>query len=209
MPGGVPPPQIVIHGGYGPSDAPIVRAAAARWHISAETLWGVYGTETSFGHNVHRSSAGAEGPFQFIPATAKSYGVDVTNFSSSAFGAAHYLHDLGADTDPDSEATHRALDKYSGGGGADYIGNVKENGGKLGTLAGTPINPGKIVNGVVDAATAVPKFLGKLDVIFDPAWWLRVAMVLGGIIALAAGLVFIGKDFTPLGAVTKLAKGKA
>jgi Transglycosylase SLT domain len=40
------------------------------------------------------SSAGAQGPFQFMPSTAATYNVDVTNFRSSAFGAAHLLRDL-------------------------------------------------------------------------------------------------------------------
>lgn len=206
MPGAPPPPNLT-HGG-GPLESAIVQAAAVRWKISPQTLWGVYGTETSFGRNVRRSSAGAEGPFQFIPGTAKSYGVDVTDFTSSAYGAAHYLHDLGADSDPNSDATAAALNKYSGGGGATYVTNVKKNGGGIDKIAGVVPDPAGVVKQAVATATSIPKFLGKLDVVFDPDWWLRVGLILGGIVALAAGIVFIGKDFTPIGAVTKLAKGK-
>jgi hypothetical protein len=54
-------------------------------------LIGLYGTETSFGKNVSTSSAGAVGPFQFEPATAKSLGVNPYDFKSAAFGAARYL----------------------------------------------------------------------------------------------------------------------
>jgi hypothetical protein len=172
----------------------------------------VYGTETGFGSNVKESSAGAKGPFQFIDSTAHLYKVNVLDFTSSAFGAAHYLHDLGADTNPNSAATHAALNKYSGGGGQDYIGKVSDNGEHMGhqnpvSDAARPVV--SAVGGVVDVATAIPDFLGKLNVIFQPHWWLRVGMILGGIIALAAGIVFVGKDFTPIGAVAKLAKGKA
>lgn len=52
---------------------------------------GLYGTETGFGKNVTTSSAGAVGPFQFEPATAKSMGVNPYDFKSAAEGAARYL----------------------------------------------------------------------------------------------------------------------
>ena len=41
-----------------------------------------------------RSGAGAEGDFQFIPSTARQYGVDTRSFPSSAEGAAKFLRDL-------------------------------------------------------------------------------------------------------------------
>jgi len=40
------------------------------------------------------SPKGAKGRFQFMPATAQAYGVDVSDFVSSAHGAAQYLSDL-------------------------------------------------------------------------------------------------------------------
>ncbi len=69
----------------------IVTQAAQKYGIDPKILWGLYGTETSFGKNVSTSSAGAVGPFQFEPATAKSLGVNPYDFKSAAFGAARYL----------------------------------------------------------------------------------------------------------------------
>ncbi len=69
----------------------IVTEAANRYGISPSILWGLYGTETSFGKNVSTSSAGAVGPFQFEPATARAMGVNPNDFRSAAFGAARYL----------------------------------------------------------------------------------------------------------------------
>jgi hypothetical protein len=69
----------------------IVAEAAGKYGISPSILWGLYGTETSFGKDVSTSSAGAVGPFQFEPATAKGLGVDPYDFKSAAFGAAKYL----------------------------------------------------------------------------------------------------------------------
>lgn len=54
----------------------------------------IYAVESNRGRNVGKSRAGAEGPFQFMPSTAKQYGVDVKSLESSATGAARYLRDL-------------------------------------------------------------------------------------------------------------------
>lgn len=73
------------------SQKAIVTEAASKYGISPSILWGLYGTETGFGKDVSTSSAGAVGPFQFEPATAKGMGVDPYDFKSAAFGAARYL----------------------------------------------------------------------------------------------------------------------
>lgn len=195
----------------GPAQVAIVWSAAARWRISPQTLWGVYGVETGWGRNVKTSSAGANGPFQFMPGTARQYKVNVANFTSSAYGAAHYLHDLGANTDPDSPETAAALDKYSGGGGDTYVHDVRTKGEGVPKVKGAN-DP--IVNAVFgapkaafDAATALPKFLGKLDIVFDGTFWLRVGMVLGGIAALLLGITLVGREFAT-SAISKAATGK-
>ena len=48
----------------------------------------------SGGKDTAESSKGAKGRFQFMPATAQAYGVDVNDPVSSAHGAAQYLSDL-------------------------------------------------------------------------------------------------------------------
>jgi hypothetical protein len=73
------------------NDKAIITEAAQRYGVRPDILWGLYGTETSFGKNVSTSSAGAVGPFQFEPATAKGMGVNPYNFRSAAEGAARYL----------------------------------------------------------------------------------------------------------------------
>jgi hypothetical protein len=69
----------------------IITEAANRYGVRPDVLWGLYGTETSFGHDLSTSSAGAVGPFQFEPSTAKGMGVNPYDFRSAAFGAAKYL----------------------------------------------------------------------------------------------------------------------
>lgn len=64
--------------------------------------------------------SGATGPFQFKPATFGQFGVDanhdgvkdICGFADSLFSAARYLRAIGADGDPTSETTRRALARY-------------------------------------------------------------------------------------------------
>lgn len=51
----------------------------------------VWYQESRRGRNAGKSRAGAEGDFQFMPNTAKRFGVNVKDFNSSANGAAKYL----------------------------------------------------------------------------------------------------------------------
>lgn len=50
--------------------------------------------ESGWNPNIGPSSAGARGIAQFIPSTAKEYGVDTSDPTSSLFGSAKYLADL-------------------------------------------------------------------------------------------------------------------
>lgn len=73
------------------SEKSIIRDAARTAGIRPALLWGVYGAETNFGKNKNNSSAGAQGPFQFMPATAAGLGIDPHNFKQAAYAAAKYL----------------------------------------------------------------------------------------------------------------------
>ena len=67
-------------------------------------LAAVHRTETTFGRGAAVSSAGAQGPMQFMPATWAAYGVDgngdevadTDNLEDAVFGAANYLCANGA-----------------------------------------------------------------------------------------------------------------
>lgn len=80
------------------SEKAIIGKAAAQYGIPAKYLWGVYGAETNFGHNLSTSGAGAQGPFQFMPGTADSYvpggRANIQKFGPAAVGAAKYLREL-------------------------------------------------------------------------------------------------------------------
>ncbi len=68
----------------------------AQYGLPSGLLTGIYGAETSFGRNVRSSSAGARGPFQFMPATAQQYGLrNPDDFAQSADAAGRKMRDLG------------------------------------------------------------------------------------------------------------------
>lgn len=80
-------------GGAGGQDA--ISTAARRWGVSEELMRRIYATESNSGRNPGLSRAGALGPMQFMPDTARQYGVgDRTDLKQSAEGAAHYMADL-------------------------------------------------------------------------------------------------------------------
>ena len=64
-----------------------------RYGLPAGTLFAVQDTESG-GNDMAISPKGAKGRFQFMPDTAKAYGVNVNDPISSAHGAAQYLSDL-------------------------------------------------------------------------------------------------------------------
>ncbi len=66
----------------------------AEWELPPGILDKIWAAESGRGQHM-LSSAGAQGHFQFMPETAKQYGVvDPNNLSQSAEGAAHMMHDL-------------------------------------------------------------------------------------------------------------------
>lgn len=69
-------------------------ALEGKYGLPAGLLDSVWNTESSRGKHM-KSSAGAEGHFQFMPATAKQYGLDNPyDFDQSADAAARYYRDL-------------------------------------------------------------------------------------------------------------------
>lgn len=139
--------------GYQAQEARAIQVAAQKWHINPVLLWGVYGAETAHGSDIKTSSAGARGPFQFLPSTAREYGYPlgvnengVTNmkaFSAQADAAARYLAsllpggkgELGLKPGPTwSAAWNKALLAYSGGGYG--LAHVREEGSSYGGATG-------------------------------------------------------------------------
>jgi soluble lytic murein transglycosylase-like protein len=88
----------------------VYRRAEARFGVRWQLLAAVNLIESAFGRVVNRSSAGAQGPMQFLPSTWKAYGLggDVHDARDAILGAANYLHRSGAPGDE-----RRALFAYN------------------------------------------------------------------------------------------------
>lgn len=83
------------------------RQAQARFHTRWQLLAAVNLVESAFGRVVNRSSAGAQGPMQFLPSTWRAYGLggDIHAPGDAILAAANYLHQSGAPGD-DRHALH-------------------------------------------------------------------------------------------------------
>lgn len=78
----------------GSANNPIVNAAEAKWGLPKGLLDSVWSQESGRGRNM-LSKAGAMGHFQFMPDTAKQYGLqDPNDLSQSADAAGHMYRDL-------------------------------------------------------------------------------------------------------------------
>lgn len=98
---------------------PLYVAASTRYALGSDGwLWlaAIHKVETDFSRNTATSSAGANGPMQFMPDTWRAYGVDadrdghadIHSEPDAIFGAANYLHASGAPAD-----WHRAVFAYN------------------------------------------------------------------------------------------------
>jgi soluble lytic murein transglycosylase-like protein len=77
------------------------RLAQRRFGVRWQLLAAVNLVESAFGRVVNRSSAGAQGPMQFLPSTWRAYGLggDIHSPRDAILGAANYLHRSGAPAD--------------------------------------------------------------------------------------------------------------
>lgn len=186
----------------------IIEAAAKQYGIPWPILYGVWGMETSFGSNVNTSSTGAVGDFQFEPSTAASYSYPLTNnptdqqFGQQALAAAHYLHDLYAQTG----SWNTALQHYSGGGyGLTQVSQQAQQGlnAPATAIGGAIQGAANTVTGdVASAATGAAQVAGVLGDIWtaltNPSHWLRALELIGGAAALYFGIkALTGSDSGP------------
>ena len=86
------------------------RRAEKRFGVPWQVLAAVNLVESAFGRVTNHSSAGAQGPMQFMPSTWHAYGMggDIHSAADAILGAANYLHTSGSPHD-----TAQALYAYN------------------------------------------------------------------------------------------------
>jgi len=96
------------------------QAAAAEFGLAWEYLAGIHLVETRMGRIRGTSTAGAQGPMQFLPGTWEAYGEgDINSNRDSIRAAARYLRSLNGHVD-----MHRALRSYGGRNAVRYANAV-------------------------------------------------------------------------------------
>jgi membrane-bound lytic murein transglycosylase B len=126
----VPPRTVPAWRIVAPLAAPQLRAyyaeAQQRFGVPWSVLAAVHLVETRMGRIVGLSSAGAQGPMQFLAGTWQRYGLggDVWNTRDAIFGAANYLAASGA-----AEGTDTGLDKalFTYNNSAHYVRAVRHH----------------------------------------------------------------------------------
>ena len=75
--------------------------AERRFGVAWQVLAAVNFVESAFGRLRNASTAGAQGPMQFLPSTWRAYGLggDIDDPRDAILGAANYLHASGAPRD--------------------------------------------------------------------------------------------------------------
>ena len=85
--------------GFTPAIASDITGAANAYGISPDVLANVLASESSFNPQASNPS-GASGIAQFMPSTASYFGVNAMDPTSSIYGAAEYLTQLGVNSNP-------------------------------------------------------------------------------------------------------------
>jgi membrane-bound lytic murein transglycosylase B len=109
-PSGTP---VTLHLGPAPPAGQLLadyHLAQSRFGVRWQTLAAVNLVESAFGRVGNTSSAGAQGPMQFLPSTWKAYGLggNIHSPRDAVLGAGNYLHQSGAPADE-----RRALFAYN------------------------------------------------------------------------------------------------
>lgn len=188
-----------------------VLAASAKWGISPALLAAQLDAESGFNpHSV--SSAGAVGIAQFLPSTAKDWGVDPYDVNSAIDGMAHldsvYYKRYGS--------ISKALAAYNAGPGAvekyggippyaetqNYVKKILIAAGNALAPNGDPIPPDDLRLQLASTGDSAPGLTHLAGQLINPEWWKRVGVGSAGLLVIILGLYFMMKkapqSFKPL-----------
>jgi hypothetical protein len=198
--------------------ASVLVSVSQKYQIPLSALLGIYGQETGFGSNSSTSSAGAMGPFQFIPSTAAQYGYPLVNdpslaqFTQQADALGRYLIAGNPNRDPagwapamrggynetQAEANLVHIPGALKNALVSIIGKNYLNDGK--PIPGTTITPGPGTFGSITAPFAsVADAVGAIaSLVTSTDFWLRLGEGIAAMALLYLGLhALVGQSSTP------------
>ena len=174
-------------------------------------------TESGYGTNLGPSSAGAEGPWQFIPSTYTGLGFSagtINDWSDSTSAYIKYMNQLLAE---EGGNVRDALAAYNAGpanlsAGYGYADSILSLAGQSSTITVAPadtstsssLNPLSGISGLVSSVTEIAGVFKDLDTIIldvlNPSFWLRIGAFLAGTLFLMAGIYCLvhASDNSPL-----------
>ncbi|HET7047869.1 MAG TPA: transglycosylase SLT domain-containing protein [Solirubrobacteraceae bacterium] len=192
-----------------PADqAATIVGVSVKYNIPINALLGIYGQETSFGANVTTSSAGAMGPFQFIPSTARQYGYPLTNtpnlsqFQQQADAWGRYLVAnnpsrsasgwapamKGGYTEAQAESNLSKIPQAFGSAVGDLLLQAKASGNPVPGGGVDTQQTGGIAGALDTGAVATGQAISSAADIFtwltNPTNWLRILKLVGGAVAI-------------------------
>ena len=163
-------------------------------------------TETGYGSNLGPSSAGAEGPWQFEPATYTGLGFDLSTINQWGESTQAYIKFMNQLLAEEGGNVRDALAAYDAGpanksAGYGYADSILSLAGQSPnvtvsttdqTSAGLNLNPLSGISGLTNSVTQIANVFKDIDTvvmdILSPGFWLRVGAFLAGILFLIAGI---------------------
>lgn len=177
-------------------------------------------TESGYGSNLGPSSAGAEGPWQFLPSTYTGLGFSqstINDWSDSTSAYVKYMNQLLKEEGGnvrDALAAYNAgpANKSAGYGYADSILSLAGQSSQITvqtsdsaqTDTGSSLNPLSGITGLVSSVTEIASVFKDLDTIvldiLNPSFWLRIGAFLAGVFFLITGIwcLIHASDNSPL-----------
>lgn len=192
--------------------------SSMKYKVPLDAMLAIYGQESDFGRNSSTSTAGAVGPFQFIPSTARQYNYPLTNtpntqqFEQQADAFGRYLKDNNPSGDPNGwapamrggytqaqanstlvnipPALKQSLSSFHAVGGLDPTSSALQS--ALGAVPG--LGGAQAVTGVAkNLGVSIPNPLNALEEFFS-SFLKRAVFIFLGIILLAIGVYRLAKS---------------
>jgi Transglycosylase SLT domain len=182
--------------------AQYIKEAATGTHLPESVVAAQNYTESGYGQNMGPSSAGALGPWQFLPSTYAGTGEPAGTENDWAYSTQAYIKYMNQLLKEEHGNVRNALAAYNAGPGnlqagygyADHILSLAGQGnitvGTTSPQSSSSLIPG--LGGITGPLGTIANVFSTIDTvlkdILSPSFWLRIASFFAGILLLVAGI---------------------